>query len=277
MDIINIIMIIWIASYPKSGNTWVRSFLTNYFSNDNDFSFKQLNKIKKFPNKDLFNELNIDYSNFNNVPSSWILMQEYINLKNEIVYFKTHNAMATINNNKFTDSNNTIGFIYLVRDPRDVVLSYASHLGNSVDDTFDLMQDNFSFELDADNIEARSVLLGSWAANYNSWKSFNSVEGLIIRYEDLVMKPKNSFLKIIEYLHKISGLNINLQKIDKCISNTRFDKLQNLEITKGFKEKGVNSFFRKGIVGDWKENLDPKIIKKIEVKFIKEMKELGYL
>ena len=80
MDIINIIMIIWIASYPKSGNTWVRSFLTNYFSNDNDFSFKQLNKIKKFPNKDLFNELNIDYSNFNNVPSSWILMQEYINL-----------------------------------------------------------------------------------------------------------------------------------------------------------------------------------------------------
>ena len=270
-------MIIWIASYPKSGNTWVRSFLTNYFSNDNDFSFKQLNKIKKFPNKDLFNELNIDYSNFNNVPSSWILMQEYINLKNEIVYFKTHNAMATINNNKFTDSNNTIGFIYLVRDPRDVVLSYASHLGNSVDDTFDLMQDNFSFELDADNIEARSVLLGSWAANYNSWKSFNSVEGLIIRYEDLVMKPKNSFLKIIEYLHKISGLNINLQKIDKCISNTRFDKLQNLEITEGFKEKGVNSFFRKGIVGDWKENLDPKIIKKIEVKFIKEMKELGYL
>ena len=83
MDIINIIMIIWIASYPKSGNTWVRSFLTNYFSNDNDFSFKQLNKIKKFPNKDLFNELNIDYSNFNNVPSSWILMQEYINIKNE--------------------------------------------------------------------------------------------------------------------------------------------------------------------------------------------------
>jgi len=270
-------MIIWIASYPKSGNTWVRSFLTSYFSNDTGFSFKQLNKIKKFPNKDLFEELNIDYNDFNNVPANWILMQEFINLKNEIVYFKTHNAMATINNNKFTDSNNTIGFIYLVRDPRDVVLSYASHLGISVEDTFDLMQDDFSFEHLTDNIEARSILLGSWAANYNSWKSFNGVEGLIIRYEDLVIEPKNSFLKIVKYLQKINGLNINLKKIDQCISNTKFDKLQKLEIEKGFKEKGVNSFFRRGKVGDWKENLDPKIAKKIERKFSKEMKELGYL
>ena len=121
-------MITWIASYPKSGNTWVRSFLSNYFSENENFNFNQLKKINKFPRKEIFEELDIDYKDFKNIASNWITMQEYINLKNETVYLKTHNAMVTINNSKFTDANNTNGFVYLVRDPRDVILSYSSHL-----------------------------------------------------------------------------------------------------------------------------------------------------
>ena len=270
-------MITWIASYPKSGNTWVRSFLSNYFSKNENFNFNQLKKINKFPRKEIFEELDIDYKDFKNIASNWITMQEYINLKNETIYLKTHNAMVTVNNSKFTDANNTNGFVYLVRDPRDVILSYSSHLGISSEETFELMQDDLSFEAMTDEENSRNFLLGSWASNYNSWKSFNSVEGLIIRYEDLVTKTESSFIKIISYLNKINNLEINIDKIKNSIQNINFSTLKNLETDQGFAEKGKNSFFRKGKIGDWKENLNPKTVKEIEFVFNKEMKELNYL
>ena len=75
----------------------------------------------------------------------------------------------------------------------------------------------------------------------------------------------------------VSCIDIDSDKIKSCINNTSFNALKNLEASKGFSEKGKNTFFRKGKIGDWKENLDPKIAKKIEAKFSKEMKELGYL
>ena len=277
MDIINIIMIIWIASYPKSGNTWVRSFLSNYFSENKNFDFSQLKKILRFPRRGLYEELDINFKDFKNVAANWINMQEYINLKNETVYLKTHNAMVTINNSKFTDSKNTLGFIYLVRDPRDVLLSYSSHLGISAEETFKLMEYDLSFEVTTHDEDFRNVILGSWASNYNSWKSFKSVKGLIIKYEDLVKNTEPSFVKIINYLNKINNVKIDSDKIRKCINNTNFNILKNLEADKGFGEKGKNTFFRKGKIGDWKKNLDPKIVNKIEIKFNKEMKELGYL
>ena len=197
-------MIIWIASYPKSGNTWVRSFLSNYFSDDNKFDFTQLKKISKFPQEQILKELNINFKDFKEIARNWIDMQEYINLKNKTVYLKTHNALITVNNFKFTDTKNTVGFIYLVRDPRDVVLSYASHLGISVENTFKVMMSDMGFSVSKNNEEYKEAILGSWALNYNSWKNFKSVNGLIIRYEDLVNNPEKSFTKIVNYLNEIT-------------------------------------------------------------------------
>lgn len=270
-------MIIWIASYPKSGNTWVRSFLTNYFSNNKDFNFSLLKKINKFPNISLFKELNINYKKFEEIASNWITMQDFINLQNKVVYLKTHNAMVTINGCKFTNKDNTIGFIYLVRDPRDVILSYADHLGINHQETFDLMTYNYSTEISTSDKNYRSVFLGSWASNYNSWKNFNISKGLIIKYEDLIKNTEKTFTQIIKYLSEIDNITINQEKIKRCIKNTNFSVLQNLETKTGFSEKGKNIFFRKGIIGDWKNNLDTKITKKIETIFYKEMKELKYL
>ena len=87
-------MIIWLASYPKSGNTWLRSFLSNYFSGNSEFNFDQLEKIKRFPRKELYDQLKINFHNLPEIISNWIYMQEFINLKNDITYLKTHNAMC---------------------------------------------------------------------------------------------------------------------------------------------------------------------------------------
>jgi hypothetical protein len=270
-------MIIWIASYPKSGNTWVRSFLTNYLSDKKSFSFDQLNEIKKFPRKDLFDKLKINYNDFEQIASHWINMQEIINSNKKITFLKTHNAMAKVNNFNFTNSINTKGFIYMVRDPRDVVLSYASHLGKSVEETFSIMKNDKSFEMLDINSNQKMSILGSWSSNYKSWKNCSVAKGLIIKYEDLVSNPLKNFNKIIKYLSRLNSLEIDKNKITESINNTNFKILKKLEFEKGFDEKGSNVFFRNGVVGEWQKNLDHNIVKQIEEVFNKEMLELGYL
>ena len=271
-------MIIWLASYPKSGNTWLRSFLINYFSNNSEFSFDQLDKIPRFPRKDLYDQLKINFHNLSEIVSNWIYMQEVINLKNDITYLKTHNAMCTVNNHPFTNKKNTAGFIYLVRDPRDIILSWSKHLNIDLNETFEIMNDKTSKEsFDRDGRETKETFLGSWSENYKSWKNYDSVKGLIIKYEDLVLNPSVYFRKIIIFLNQLNGLIVDEEKITKSIENTNFKKMQKLEKKTGFKESTHGVFFRKGKIGNWKNELNEELKIKIEKTFFKKMKELNYL
>jgi len=270
-------MIIWLASYPKSGNTWLRSFLTNYLNkNTSSFHFDMLNQIQKFPSQELYKQLNINFNKFEEIVKNWINMQEFINLKQEFTYLKTHNAMCTINNYPFTNKENTIGFIYLVRDPRDVILSYSHHLGKSIEYTYKAMIDKSASEK-LDDKDHNETILGSWSENYKSWRDYNSVSKIIIKYEDLMLSPYKTFSKIINYLNKINGLHIDEGMVKKSIKNVSFEKLQNLEKKYGFKEKTYGAFFRKGKIKNWEKNLNKKIISQLEEAFKEEMKELGYL
>jgi len=270
-------MIIWLASYPKSGNTWLRAFLTNYLNKrTSNFDFDLLDQISRFPRQELYDQLKIDTNKFSEIIKNWINMQEFINLKQEFTYLKTHNAMCTVNNYSFTNKQNTIGFIYLVRDPRDVILSYSRHLNQSIDNTFNAMINKFAHEK-LDDKGNDETILGSWSENYKSWRNYNGVKKLIIKYEDLVDKPYKTFFKIINYLNGINSLPIDEEMIKKSIENTGFKNLQNLERKFGFKEKAHGVFFGKGNCGNWKNELDKKIVFKIEQAFKEEMKELNYL
>ena len=168
-------MIIWLASYPKSGNTWVRSFLSNYLNkNKTDFHFSMLKKINRFPRKELYDNLKINYNNFSEIVSNWANMQSYLNLRNETVYLKTHNAICTINGHPFTNKKNTLGIIYLVRDPRDIILSYSSHLKKNIKDTLKIMTNKLARGIvKYDGKYITDSILGSWSENYKSWKNFN--------------------------------------------------------------------------------------------------------
>ena len=125
-------------------------------------------------------------------------MQSYLNLKNENVYLKTHNAMFTINGHPFTNKNNTRGIIYLVRDPRDIILSYSNHLNKNIKDTFQIMTNKFARGfVKYDEKYIMDSILGSWSENYKSWKNFNLKNKIIIKYEDLVSNLINIFLKLL--------------------------------------------------------------------------------
>ena len=207
-------------------------------------------------------------------------MQEYLNLVTKgNIFVKTHNAMCTINGNKFTNKQNSLGAIYIVRDPRDIIISYSSFLKKSYDEVVTYIFNSESFELS--NIDGKQfdfTLIGSWSDNYNSWKNYKTIEVLIIKYEDLISDTQNTFTKIIKYLNKIDNIKIDNEKIKSCINLTSFKNLRKIEEEKGFIEKGFGEFFfRKGRVGDWKDKLNQNLVKKIEEKFKLEMKELGYI
>ena len=148
-------MIVWLASYPKSGNTWVRLFLRSYLSeNKKNFSINQKPddefKIKRFPNHRTLKEMQINTKDFFEIAKNWITVQEKINLNNKLNILKTHNAMCTINGSKFTNKENTLGAIYIVRDPRDVAVSFSHHLGVSLSDVVDLILDKNNLILESD-------------------------------------------------------------------------------------------------------------------------------
>ena len=132
-------MFVWIASYPKSGNTLTRSLLASYFfSHDGIFDFKLLKNINQFPDNYLFLKHGINVSDEKEVIKNYITIQNLINEKNSIQFLKTHSYLFNIENHPFTNLNNSLGVIYLVRDPRNIIISSANHNSsthrNSVDD-----------------------------------------------------------------------------------------------------------------------------------------------
>ena len=112
----------------------MRLFIKSYL-NDSNKKFSLNNHsddaiiVETFPDEKKFDELKINYKDFNDIVKNWINLQSLINLNNKINYLKTHNAMCTINNHKFTNIENTLGGIHIVRDPRDVIVSYSHHFG----------------------------------------------------------------------------------------------------------------------------------------------------
>ena len=284
-------MFIWLASYPKSGNTLVRSLLSSYFfSKDGIFNLRLIKNIKQFPTIKLFEDLGIDITNEKEVIANYIRVQQSFNIKESTQFLKTHSYLFNIENNAFTDLNNSLGVIYIVRDPRNVVTSYANHSSMSVDESTNRIINEWVLgrNLNSFNFtEKTKVYTGTWATNYKSWKSFKSQgKYLLIKYEDLINKKEEILLKMLKFIYKLNKkkLDVDQVKFKNVIESTSFERMKNLEKDAGFFESKINkktgkkiSFFNLGKKNDWKKLIDPTIKKKIENAFKEEMEELGYL
>ena len=285
MDIIKILMIIWIASYPKSGNTWLRSIITSLlYTTDGIFDFKLIKKIKQFPTRDQFQDFTKNFNDINEISKFWLLAQDKINLTEEIKFFKTHNLNCAVNKNSFTNKSHTLGTIYVVRDPRNLVNSIKNHYNKSNDEEAKnfLISKKILSRVPKDNEADIATLLGSWSDHYNFWTKRNS-NLLLIKYEDLILDTKKELERIIIYLKKFMTVEINPEKIKNILNTTSFDHLKDLENKGLFNENVYDSkknkirFFNKGPSNDWTKVLDKKIQDDIEKIFYKEMKELGYI
>ena len=285
MDIIKILMIIWIASYPKSGNTWLRSIITSLlYTTDGIFDFKLIKKIKQFPTRNQFQEFTRNFNDINEISKFWLLAQDKINLTEEIKFFKTHNLNCAVNKNSFTNKSHTLGTIYVVRDPRNLINSIKNHYnkGNDEEAKNFLISKKILSRVPKDNEADIATLLGSWSDHYNFWTKKNS-NLLLIKYEDLILDTKKELERIIIYLKKFMTVEINPEKIKNILNTTSFDHLKDLENKGLFNENVYDSkknkirFFNKGPSNDWTKVLDKKIQDDIEKIFYKEMKELGYI
>tara|TARA_Y100000996_G_scaffold414857_1_gene407087 strand:+ start:1258 stop:2091 length:834 start_codon:yes stop_codon:yes gene_type:complete len=277
-------MIIWLASYPKSGNTLLRSILGAYFfSKDGNFNFEDLYKIGQFPSFRFFKDLNIDINNEKEIFSNYIKAQNLLNKSSKNVNFlKTHAALAKLENCNFTDPSNTLGAIYIVRDPRNVATSFSHHYQMNIDSVVEAMSDENSNLPKNKNLP--TTFISSWNSNYNSWKALGD-RTLLIKYEELTKFKKETLIKIFNFFEKLGmKKKLDISKLDKIIETTEFTKMQKLEREKKFTESIIDNktgkkkpFFNLGPKNDWKKILDDRNVKNIEEYFHKEMKELGYL
>ncbi len=283
-------MIIWLASYPKSGNTWIRTFISSIiFSKDGISNFNNLEKIPQYPMRRHFHNLVENFQNINEIKKNWIISQEKMNLDNKIKFLKTHHVNCKIGADNFTNHDNTKGVIYIVRDPRNVVTSIKNHFSlNTYNDAKKFIFDDhrwLGFISDKNKIRDNKLptLISSWNINYKSWQNM-SENFLLIRYEDLIMDPDKEFTKIVKFLSSILNIEFNKNKITEAIKTSSFDNLKKLEKSGLFGESVVDAqlgnkkdFFYLGPKNDWKKLLDNKISKEIEQKFENEMRELKYL
>ena len=271
-------MIIWIASYPKSGNTWMRALLSTYLYYKGDkFDLKNLAKIPNFIADKYFEPIvNLELiKNSLKISEYWNSAQSRINLQGEERIFKTHTACVSINNIGFTNEINTAGYIYLVRDPRAVVCSMSAHSNTSTDSVVKNLFDERMVGYNGKN--GLTEFTSSWKINYNSWKKKKKFPGILIKYEDMIDNTEKELKKTLSFLKDKLNLELDDERIKQTVKLCNFSKLRKEEDEKGFEEAKNGKFFRKGKKDSWKEELNPNLKHEIEKNLKTEMEELGYL
>lgn len=276
--------IIWLASYPKSGNTWFRAFITNLTKEgEKEFDINKLETNGIFSARAFFDEIvGVDSADMTweeqyiYRPKAYRMLSE---ASNKQLYIKAHDAFIFNEKNKpiFPADVSKIA-IYIIRNPLDVAVSYAHHNGQKdAGETVKMMCDEKHGLCTTRNLQPIQLpqKIFSWSSHVNSWSNQDLIEVHIIRYEDMKLEGYPVFKEAAEKM----SLEFSNDQLLKAIEATTFDKLKALEEKKGFKEKSMvsNNFFRKGEVGSWREKLKDNEIDALISYHKTTMEKFGYL
>ncbi len=273
--------IVWMASYPKSGNTWFRALLSALFYGDVD-----INKMKTdgiFSSRYLFDSIAdfdgrlFDEEEIREQQAS--IYSHHVKFSQRLEFTKVHDAYILDRNNKpIFPKDISHKVIYLVRNPLDVVASFANHMNTDIDRSIKTMNSDMAYlaaQKNGLNINNQfPQLMYSWSGHVNSWINQKNIPVEIVRYEDMKRAPHKTFSRVIKSL----GIKTKRTDISNAIDKTQFDKMQKMEKKKGFKEKNAASkaFFRKGKSGGWIDELNKEQALQIINKHRKTMTKLNY-
>ena len=278
-------MIIWIASYPKSGNTWVRSFVIAYYFCENGiFDVNKLSLIQDYPNKQFFKET----VKKGEIHKHWDSSQKNICDEKKVKFLKTHNSLITAFGNDFTKPEYSLGVIHVIRDPRNIITSLKNHYDfENYERALKFMQDENKILEDYPHLKnyAKTNIINSWRINYQSWMGNKNFRRLTIRYEDMVKDPQQTFEKLVVFINTLMRFKdkIDPKKLSNAMETTNFKSLQDIENKGKFSENVYSlkdnkkiKFFYQGPENDWKKNLDENMIKKMNEYYKNDLKFFRY-
>ncbi len=271
--------IIWIASYPKSGNTWTRAFLHNLFRdpmssfNINDMALINVNEAATANFRELDPRPWEEWTNENVAKMRPYVQDKIAASQSHTVFVKTHLAVLQVRGHPTINMNATAGAIYLIRNPLDVVLSFADHQGLMIDRLIEL--------LNLKNYETPNTKtmvnepMGCWSQHVESWTARPNPGLHVMRYEDMIASPVKCFGGLVKFLR----LDASRSRVERAVRNSSFEVLRRQEEMHGFHERTAaqKHFFRSGRTGEWKEVLTEEQVAKICAVHRDQMARYGYL
>jgi len=267
--------LVWLASYPKSGNTWMRVLLANLLSaREEPADINNLSDHEPLMGRWRFaDDMLVDPDLLH-----WRELQRIRPIQcdhaatslTEPFFCKTHDRFEG------QDGQPVLGkaaraALYLVRDPRDVAISLAHHASISVDDAIDWMND--PTRMSGGELQL-PYLLGDWSGHVQGWTEQALVPTLILRYENMRRDTAKTVRDVVAFL----GGQADAAEIHRAVHHSSLEELQRQEATKGFRESrpGQERFFRSGRVGEWRDVLNPAQLQAIEGHFAPTMLRWGY-
>lgn len=276
--------IVWLASYPKSGNTWLRVYLYHLMRlmGGHPREEDELNKLDRASGYEavlfgLFQQMigkPLDQATPEEIMAVRPRVHELVAQRMKtVVLLKTHNLLGELGGMPTISPRVTAGAIYIVRDPRDVAPSLSLHLGCSIDDAIKAMRT--SRFASASHREAAFELWGSWSEHVQSWTGEDAPTLLLIRYEDMLLKPTATFTAIAKHLRQ----SPTEDQIAEAIELSSFDKLKRQEEKGGFRERSerADRFFVSGKSGGWRDKLTSAQADQIAADHEAQMARFGYL
>jgi hypothetical protein len=276
--------IVWLASYPKSGNTWLRMFLyqlmrimgghpreedeLNKLDRSSGYEAKLFGLFQQFLGKPL-NEA----SRLEAMSVRALVHTTVADRFKGVALLKTHNLFGELGGMPTVNLAASAGVVYIVRDPRDIAPSLAKHLGSTIDEAIQVMKTPaFATQNSA---ETAFEIWGTWTDHVSSWTADAKEQVLVIRYEDMMAKPTETFTSIVQHL----GQDPTAEQIAEAIELSSFDKLQRQEEEHSFRERSprADRFFSSGKSGGWREKLSSIQANDIAVAHREQMARFGYL
>lgn len=272
----------WLASYPKSGNTWLRAFICNLRADResplgiNELDSDRIASDRRWIDETLgFSSADLTWDEIEMLRPAvyrWFMARPYTG------YHKVHDAWTRASDGTpLFDAGGCSGVVYVLRNPLDLAASFANHRGTDVDEAIALMGDPQAALSDMAHQlrrQTRQRLL-TWSGHVRSWLDHSGLRCHVLRYEDMLARPQEVFAAAADFL----GLPAEPERVARAVRHSSFAELSGQEAAGGFRERPIvaERFFRRGARGGWREELTPEQVARIVDDHGEVMARFGYL